>query len=102
MFAAIICFSLLVCDREQLVAVVEEDRPSSRRHGRVDGTAHVHFSKYLFLAAMCEDGDVAIFVADVHLAVGDEWRAPDRGEEIVHPDFLTRRGVETVKEPAEI
>src|SRR5688572_27426411 len=65
-----LCCSLFVRDREQLIAIVEEDRSAGGGHGRVDGAAHVHFGKHFLLAPVREHGDVPVFVADVHLAVG--------------------------------
>ena len=46
--------------------------------------------------------DVAVLVAEVDLAVDDEWRRPDGGEHVVRPVLLTGLRVEAVEVAAEV
>ena len=56
-----------------------------------------------FFSLPClQDDDVAVLVAEVDLAVDDERRAPDRGEQVVRPVVLAGLGVEAVEEAAEV
>src|SRR6058998_508810 len=88
--------------REELIAIVQEQR-AVRGHWRgIYGAAHVHLAEdFLFLARL-QDGDVAVLVAQIHLAIDHQRRTPDGGEHVVRPVLLTGLRVETVQEAAEV
>ena len=58
-------------------------------------------STFFSLACATID-DVAVLVAEVHLAVGHEGRAPHGGEHVMRPVQLTGLGVEAVEVAAEV
>src|SRR5262245_38844753 len=93
---------LFVREREQLAAIVDEEDAIGRYHRRVDGAPHVHLSEHFLLFARGHDNDVAVFIAEIDLAVDDEGRGPDGGKHVVRPVLLTGLLVETVQVPAEI
>ena len=83
-----------------LVGDVERAAGDDRR--RVDAVAHVDLGEEILLRRELEDGDVAIFVANVDLAVGDHRRAPARRQHVVRPVWLAGFHVDAVNEPAEV
>src|SRR5438874_1080743 len=67
---------LLTGERPKLVAVHDEQDAIGRHRSGIHGAAHVHFANQLFLFGGFQYDDVAILVADVHLAVDDHRRTP--------------------------
>src|SRR5690242_7662115 len=74
-----------------------------RRHGRrVDGTAHIELAENLLRLALLHDHDVAVFIADINLAVDQQRRRPDGSEQIVIPVLHTCLRIERVQETTEV
>ena len=58
------------------------------------------FSAITFIVlSACEDGDVAVLVAEIDLAVDHHRRAPDRREHVVRPERLAGLDVEACRKP---
>src|SRR5687767_14193429 len=89
-------------NREQIVPGHDEHRAVGRNHSGVHRTAHVHLSQHFLLAPVLEDRDVAILVAQVYLAIDDQWRAPHCRKHVVLPDLLAGLQIDAVEETTEV
>ncbi len=101
------------CDEEQRSFGISSDRVEPFVGGdeqgavggdgsRVNGAVEVDFVDELLFFAGREDGQVALLVAQVHLAVGDEGRAPDSRFGIVGPIDFAGVGVEAMQFSVEV
>ena len=72
--------------------------------GAVDRGAEVGLAQDLRLGPALggQHHEVAVFVTDIHLAVGHQGRAPHVGLHVVHPVQLSGLGVEAVHEAGEV
>src|SRR5215216_2418429 len=106
LFALILCCGRLARGRfrqcVKLVAIRDVKHAVGGHGSRVNRAAHIDLAEHLLRLAFLQDHDVAIFVAEVELAVNQHRRAPDCREDIVRPVHLTCLRIKAVQEAAEI
>src|SRR4030095_8060457 len=64
--------------------------------------SHIHFGQDLLFFPVLEDNDIPVLIGEIDLSISNERRTPYGGEHVVNPEFLTRIGIDTMEETAEV
>ena len=103
-------------NRKQMGSVADVQHVVGDDRGAVDAVAHVagavlrdpvifvfvESHRDLFVGRVAEDGDFAVFVADVDFVFDDQRRAPGGGQHVVRPMDFARLCVEAVEQSTKV